>query len=298
MDYPAKIAYTAEMRSLDLFFDDQVNSLMTSFSYCFKVHLTIFPLDLKHPLETGFYTTHCSYCKLIRDTLGYKGRCDHLDRKMCTRSESSSTPLIYTCHAGLIDAVGSIRLNNGAGKKVVGYGMAGQFRTSTGIPETVLSDWQKTGHDPAVLRTAFLEQPYFEKTTVDNMLNLFSMLCDFIVSKDYVRLRRLDITGLIVKWIENHIADHIMIEDVAENLGYSQSSISHSIKKHFGISFRKLCILKRIEHFEKTITDDPTMNITEAVEKIGYDDPLYFSRIYKSIRSQTPSAFIKTVRKR
>jgi AraC-like DNA-binding protein/ligand-binding sensor protein len=286
------------MRSLDLFFNDQVNGLMTSFSYCFKVHLTIFPLDLNRPLETGFYTTHCSYCKLVRDTLGYKDRCDRLGRKMCTRSESSSAPLIYTCHAGLIDTAASIRLNDGAEKKVVGYAMAGQFRTSTAIPETVLSDWQKAGHDPVVLWTAFLEQPYFEKAAVDNMLNLFSMLCDFIVSKDYIRLRRLDITGLVVKWIENHIADHIMIGDVAKNLGYSQSSISHTIKKHLGMSFRELCILKRIEHFEKIIVDDPTMTIIKAAEKIGYDDPLYFSRIYKSVRSQTPSAFIKTVRKK
>jgi AraC-like DNA-binding protein len=87
-----------------------------------------------------------------------------------------------------------------------------------------------------------------------------------------------------------------MIGEVAEKLGYSQSSISHSIKKHLGMSFRDLCILKRIERFEKIITDDPTITIIKAAEKIGYDDPLNFSRIYKSVRPRTPTAFIRTVR--
>ncbi|MDR1970476.1 MAG: PocR ligand-binding domain-containing protein [Treponema sp.] len=282
------------MKSIDLFFDEQVNKLMISFSYCFKVHLTIFPLDIKNPLKTGYYTTHCSYCKLIRGGgLGYDDRCLQQDIKMCRRSESSLTPIVYTCHAGLIDAAFPIKLND----EVVGYAMAGQFRTKRSLPAAIMRDWQNKGFDPAMLQKAFMDQPYFEKDAADNMINLFLMLCDFIISRDYIRLRRLDITRLVIQWITDHVAEPITLAEVADHLGYSQSSISHIIKGHLGMSFKELCILKKIERFETIVMSTPSLSVEKAAAQVGYEDPFYFSRVYKKVRVMPPSAFINAARK-
>jgi YesN/AraC family two-component response regulator len=61
------------------------------------------------------------------------------------------------------------------------------------------------------------------------------------------------------------------------------------------MSFKRLCILKKIEQFEAIVTTDPLVSIEEAALKIGYRDVSYFSRLYKKIRSITPSVFIKRV---
>jgi AraC-like DNA-binding protein/ligand-binding sensor protein len=280
------------MNEIDLFLEEKVKNLIDSFSYCFKVRITIFSADLKKKLAVGFYPT-CSYCSLIREGLEYKNRCFQLDRKMCLRSLNSSAPLSYVCHAGLVDSVFPIRLNETA---VIGYAMIGQFRTQNTIPSAILRAWEKNGFDPAVLKIAFDEQVFFGQEALENMLNLFSMLCDFIVSKGYIRPRYFDIAGEVSCWVENHISKPILFSDVADYLGYSQSTILNVLKKRLNMNFKQLCILKKIERFETVAAENPTLSIEEAALQVGYSDVSYFSRLYKKVRSTTPSAFVKSIR--
>jgi ligand-binding sensor protein/AraC-like DNA-binding protein len=280
------------MKRLDLFFDDQVKKLLVSFSYCFKIRLTIFSFELDKAVCIGFYAGNSAYCRLVREQLGYLHRCEKQDQTMCTHAEKSPSPLVYQCHAGLGEAVIPIKLNG----KVAGYIMAGQFRTRNSVPAAITQDWQDRGFPSSALREAFLDLPFFEKAALNNMINLFSMLCEFIVSRDHIRLRHLDITRLAILWIEEHIGQPVTLEEAANHFGYSQSSISHVVKNRLGINFKKLCILKKIERFESIMTSNPSLTIQNAASQVGYDDPLYFSRIYKKVRGKTPSDFVKAVR--
>jgi YesN/AraC family two-component response regulator len=126
------------------------------------------------------------------------------------------------------------------------------------------------------------------------MINLFSMLCNYIVSRDYIRFRHPDSAGQVLRWIEDHISEPILLEDLAEHLGCSRSTVSHSIKRQMNISFKRLCIMKKIEAFEKMMDDNPGLSIEEAAGKIGYWDPFYFSRLYKKVRLVNPSSYIKS----
>jgi AraC-like DNA-binding protein len=216
-----------------------------------------------------------------------------MDHEMCLRSTTSLAPLVYPCHAGLVDAAFPIRLNG----VVVGYAMIGQFRTRNTIPPAILHDWKKNGHDPAILESTFTEQPVFEGSALENMINLFFMLCDYIVSKGYIRSRQrpLDITPDVLHWIENHISAPILFREVANHLGYSQSTILNALNKKLHMNFKQLCILKKIEHFETIVTAEPLISIEEAALKVGYRDVSYFSRLYKKVRFTTPSLFVKSV---
>jgi ligand-binding sensor protein/AraC-like DNA-binding protein len=279
------------MDELDLFLEEKVKNLIDSFSYCFKVRITIFSVDLKKKLAVGFYPT-CRYCGLIREQLHYKNRCLEQDLKMCLRSEKYSAPLVYTCHAGMVDAVLPIKLN----EAVVGYAMIGQFRTRNAVSDSILQAWGKNGFDPAVLKNAFAGESFFEKDSMENMLNLFSMLCDFVVSRGYVKTRHVDIVTEVIRWVEDHISEPILFPKVSGHLGYSQSTILNALKKRMNISFKQLCILKKIERFETIIAENPKISIEEAALQIGYSDASHFSRLYKNIRSIPPSTFIKATR--
>jgi AraC-like DNA-binding protein len=203
--------------------------------------------------------------------------------------------IIYPCHAGLIEAVSPIKLN----EKLIGYAMIGQFRTKNTIPPAILSDWKNNGFDPAILKTAFIEQPFFDKTALENMINLFSMLCDYIISKGYIKTSRrpLDIIPEVLYWIEKNISSPISFQEVVNHLGYSRSTILNALNKKLHMNFKRLCILKKIERFETIVSTDPRISIEEAALKVGYCDASYFSRLYKKVRFTTPSLFVKSVRK-
>jgi AraC-like DNA-binding protein len=64
------------------------------------------------------------------------------------------------------------------------------------------------------------------------------------------------------------------------------------------MSFKQLCILKRIERFEHIVAAKQGITIAEAAYQTGYEDAMYFSRLYKKVRHISPSTYSKSVRGR
>jgi AraC-like DNA-binding protein/ligand-binding sensor protein len=274
-----------------IYFDDEVQSLVDSFTYCFKVRATILSADNKD-LIVGFPYSLSNFCQLIRyDLKGYQ-QCRNQNRMMCRRCERMESPLVYQCHTGLTEAAIALKVD----KKIVGYAMIGQFRMQETIPKFILQQWCDAGLDGTVLQKAFQELPFFDTITMNNMLRLFSMLVTFIITKEYVNVHRPALTESLIHWLEDHIAEPVSLDDAAAAMNKSPSTIYHTIKKNLGISFKQLCILRRIQRFESIIASDPDCTISEAAIRVGYDDSLYFSRLYKNVRHINPSNYVKSVR--
>ncbi|GHT52295.1 hypothetical protein FACS1894106_0710 [Spirochaetia bacterium] len=276
---------------LGLFFDGEVQRLIDSFTYCFKVRITIFSTVIESMIKgfpVGIPHDLSGFCTLIREK--FLPRCLQQDRQMCRRSRHGE--LVYQCFAGPTEMVMPILVD----KALVGYAMIGQFRTRETLPHEIINEWEKAGGRSEHLQSMFLELPFFDKTSMDNMLRLFSMLINFIVTKDYVRFRHPNLVESVNRWLDAHIGEVITLDTIASAIGRSSSSVSHSIKQHLGISFKELCIHKRVQRFESIIISEPDSPIQEAASRVGYEDPLYFSRVYKKVRRITPSEFRRSIR--
>jgi AraC-like DNA-binding protein len=280
------------VEKLGIFFNEKVQKLIDSFAYCFNVRITLFSSTME-VLFLGLHNEGCNYCQMIQRQLRSRYHCCQQDRMMCTRCERNHKPLVYQCYAGLVESVIPINLEG----RVIGYAMLGQFRNRNTIPNEISRAWRKIGMDSENLQKAFIDQPYYEEQSVENMVNLFEMLCAFIVSNEYIKVRRPTVVENTVRWIEDNISEPIMLDKIAGDLGYSRSTISHNIKRYLHISFTELCILKKIERFESILTSNPAMSVQEASFAVGYDDPFYFSRLYKKVRMVNPSTFLKSIRK-
>jgi AraC-like DNA-binding protein len=110
-------------------------------------------------------------------------------------------------------------------------------------------------------------------------------------------VRELGLAEKVSSWLDDHIAEQVTIEAAAAAVFRSKSNIYHSVKQRYGISFKQLYILKRIQYFERLIAAEPNLTVSEAAFKIGFEDPLYFSRIYKKNRHIPPSVFVNMTRK-
>jgi AraC-like DNA-binding protein/ligand-binding sensor protein len=278
------------MEKLSPFFDEEVQRLIDSFAYCFKVKITIFSSRMEE-LIVGLQNPGSRFCRLIQNELRLRYRCCRQDKLMCERCEQKQELLVYHCYAGISEAVIPIKVAD----TLVGYAMLGQFRSREKISKEIMANWYKAGFDSKTLNAAFMEQPFYDETTLDNMFRLFSMLVDFIVTREYVKVRRPGLTEKIVQWVEDHITDAIELDKIAAAMNRSKSTISHTIKRQLGLTFKQLCIIKRIQRFESIIAKDPNISIQEAVLRIGYEDPFYFSRIYKKVRLVSPSTYVKSV---
>ena len=281
-----------EIDSHAIIFNEEVQRLIDSFAYCFKVRFTVFSIDGEDAL-IGYPYVLSDYCLLIRKSLGEEKSCIKQNNHACNRCEQNRKLLLYRCHAGLNEAVMPIV----CGTDTVGYAMIGQFRMQEKITEDIYIKWRKKQFDPEILEQTFSKLPLFDEPMVSNMLHLFSMLVQFIVSHEYVNATPLGLAERVNRYLEKHIMEQMSLRDVAKAMYCSTSTISHTIKKSFGMSFKRFFILKRIARFENQIRKDSAQSIAQAAEKAGYDDPLYFSRIYKQVRKSTPKEFRDFVRK-
>jgi AraC-like DNA-binding protein/ligand-binding sensor protein len=291
MDKRAKSRYLLPMEKMNIFIDKEVQRLIDSFAHCFKVKITIFSSKMEE-LIVGLQNPGAKYCQLIQKNLNARYRCLRQDKMMCEQCQDKQELLIYDCYAGFTETVIPIRIEN----DLIGYAMLGQFRRHEIIPEELRQDWLSGGFDLEQLQTSYMEQPFYNQADLDDMLNLFSMMITFIVTREYVRARRPDFITSLVSWVEDHLTEPTGLDELALAMNKSKSGISHSVKHYMGMSYKQLCIVKRIQRFERIITEDPFISVHEAASRVGYDDPYYFSRIYRKVRSMSPSAYIKSVR--
>ena len=78
----------------------------------------------------------------------------------------------------------------------------------------------------------------------------------------------------------------------------SESSLSHFLKNNYDTSFKQLLIEKRLSHAEKLWKENTSISVAEAAARSGYDDPHYFSRIYRKNRGRTAKEFIADLQRR
>jgi AraC-like DNA-binding protein len=280
-------------KNSELFFDDEARRLIDSFALCFKIHIRIFSAGMDD-LMAEHRNSDVPFCHLIREGLGPYARCCRQAVLIREFRKPDIESMVYHCYAGLAEAVVPVKLRG----ILAGYALLDQFRIQRDIPESLPRLWVKNGSDPESLVTAFSEQPYFDRNALENMLHLFSMLITFLFSREYVKIRRSGLAENVADWLETHISEPLDLTRIASVMNRSRSTISHTIKRQLGMSFKELCILKRIQRFEHIIAGNPGISIREAAALAGYRDPFYFSRIYKKVRFSAPSAYLKTQRKK
>ncbi len=270
-----------------LVFNPAVQKFVESYSYCFNVKITFFSLDLEE-LLVALHSASDDYCSLIQTNLQIRYRCLQQDRMICQQCKERGQQLVYTCHGGLTEAVIPIELSG----SLVCYALIGQFRTSATIPQSIAQPWREHGFAFSVLENAFLKRPLYDTTMLERMFDLFRVSLSLLIETNSLKLRQPDLIEKILMYIDDNIDKAIAIADVAKAVHRSPSSITHSLQAQIGLSFQKLLITKRLSNFERVILQDPTLQIQEAVRASGYEDPLYFSRLYKKYRGQSPSDFL------
>lgn len=273
-----------------LFIDEEAQRLIDSFAYCFKIKITIFSARMEEMI-VGLKNPGSAYCRLIQNKLRLRYRCCHQDKLACERCEQHDKTIVYSCYAGLTEIVTPIKIDG----KLIGYGFAGQFITDYKLPEEIEQLWVEGGFDVKDLRDTYKAGPFFEKPALDNMCKLFSMMLDFIVTRRYVGIRHPDVVERVMDYLDEHIAEPLSLGDIAAALKCSRSTISHKVKRKLGMNFKKLYIFKKVQHFESIIAANPELQIQEAAALVGYEDPFYFSRLYKKIRLACPSSYVDSV---
>ena len=94
-------------------------------------------------------------------------------------------------------------------------------------------------------------------------------------------------------YIHHHLAEPITLDHLARQASLSAPHFSRVFRKLFSVSPMHYVLQKRIAQACSLLTET-SMQLKQISRAIGYEDPYYFSRIFKKMMGANPSAYRRT----
>lgn len=99
------------------------------------------------------------------------------------------------------------------------------------------------------------------------------------------------VIGRIHRYIEQNYDQPIELQSLAVKHGISESYLSTLYKKRYGLSPLRHLVVLRIERAKALIVSGVDLSFRTIAQMVGYDDPHYFSRLFRSETGCSPSDY-------
>lgn len=99
--------------------------------------------------------------------------------------------------------------------------------------------------------------------------------------------------GEIKRYIDENYDKPLSYRALYEKFGYNEKYIAYLFKKEIGISPSKYIVSVRIEAAKRLLLAQPGLRQKEVAQKVGFTDPLYFSRVFRDCVGVSPSRFVQ-----
>jgi AraC-like DNA-binding protein len=94
----------------------------------------------------------------------------------------------------------------------------------------------------------------------------------------------------LVEWIHRHPEESLPITDYARRASMSVSNFIRRFKAHTGLPPQQYITRFRMSHAKELLASSQ-LPITDIARIVGYDNPLYFSRMFKKETGVSPRAY-------
>ena len=90
--------------------------------------------------------------------------------------------------------------------------------------------------------------------------------------------------------LENSSDGNLRVSDICESLGYSKSYLSRLFREQTGETIANYSVRVKIDKSKQMIRDG-RLNFAQISDKLSFDNPQYFSRVFKRITGLSPTEF-------
>lgn len=119
--------------------------------------------------------------------------------------------------------------------------------------------------------------------------NLLSYICSIEIDSE-LENRKHKIIEPAVEYLKEHIYDSKLTTEKLHRLcGISNTYFRQIFVERFGTTPKNYILSKRLSHAKAIITGGDFNTISEVALSIGFNDPLYFSKVFKKTYGVSPS---------
>lgn len=93
-----------------------------------------------------------------------------------------------------------------------------------------------------------------------------------------------------LEYIATHVKEHITLEEIAKNLGYSAYYLSNRVKSETGESIGNTIKKQKIETAKHMLVNS-ILDVAEVSEALAFSSPSFFSATFRKYTGMTPSEY-------
>lgn len=97
----------------------------------------------------------------------------------------------------------------------------------------------------------------------------------------------------IEQYLRAHYASPITLQQLSRQFGLVPNYLSAMFKKARGMTPGEYVTVWRVQQAKALMASAPELLLKDIADRVGYADPLYFSRVFKKVTGQSPSEFMK-----
>lgn len=167
---------------------------------------------------------------------------------------------------------------------------------------------------PFCLNNGFIKVDYFPKSVGRVRLNTIKQLLEEETLSSYIRasgevyllLCELAIyingsiskddsfdLGFIIEFMKQNLHKQISLKELSQMFNISQSYICKLFNKQYQITPIQYLIELKLNRAKILLVTNPDLKVYKVAEMCGYEDQVYFSRVFKKYIGQTPSEYRK-----
>lgn len=222
---------------------------------------------------------YCAFCRQMYSSAESKKCCIASDRSSFEASKASGECVIYTCHAGLVEATAPI-INDGF---IIGYLMLGQISNAASKEqlENILKHAFARNQISVPFSKAFTDDiPLLTDTQILASAKIMEACISYILYKNLISIERHNFETNINQYILSHLDGDLSVDAICNQLKISRRKL-YDYSNHFlRCSIARHIKNLRIEHAKKLLTKT-TLPISAISEKCGFSDYNYFCRVFK-----------------
>ncbi|HHV12363.1 MAG TPA: response regulator [Clostridiales bacterium] len=138
-----------------------------------------------------------------------------------------------------------------------------------------------------------MEDAFFYAASVEELIdNLFEIIFKCVKGQeDHGKVDTPEFFNSVKSYLNVHMAESISLQQVCKIFAVSQTYLSKLFRKYENQSFNQYLTALRIEKAIRLMRADPELFIKDVAAMVGYSDQFYFSRIFRSYTSKSPSDY-------
>ncbi len=277
-----------------LFNNDRLQRLIGNLHTLTGIWANIFDISGKDIQISG---EHNPFCRMMNDDPEGHARCEACDARAVKKCAASRSVYRYRCHAGICEVVLPI-YESGV---PIAYLVFGQLLDDSPREE----QWERAREaldwfpgDREALRRRFFDLKQYSDQEITAYTDILAAIASYILlegiihSAEYTDAQKLDM------YLEQHYMESLSIRQIAGDLHIGTTKLCALAKKlSDGGTLTRLIAQRRV-NAAKTLLLRGNAPICAVAEEVGFVDYNYFTKVFRLLTGETPSAFRKRNRQK